>query len=142
MLGQQRWSQKSVPAGVGGDATRMIGGCLEEGTSLLSFHRTAAGGGEPEHSTREDQGPQSFSGGIFWQCPALGASALSACCLGLGAHCSHLRSGQGNGICFRGLREWEPGMIHGNCLHHLAVMVFLVFVICYCCCLKTCFLSG
>lgn len=143
MLGQQRWSQTSVPAGVGGDATRTVGGCLGEGTSLLSFSRRAAAGGEPLHSTREDQGPQGFSGGIFWQYPALGASGVSAYCLGPGAHCSHLQSGQGNGICFRGLKEWEPGMIHVNCSHHHAAMVFLVFVICCCCCcLRTCFLSG
>lgn len=34
-------------------------------------------------------------------------------------------------------------LIHVNCSHHLAAMVFLVFVICCCCCcLRTCFLSG
>lgn len=56
--GAAEMESEVFPARVGGDATRMIGGCLEEGTSLLSFHRTAAGGGEPVHSTREDQGPQ------------------------------------------------------------------------------------
>lgn len=35
MLGQWKGSRKPVPTGVGGDGTRVVGGCLEEGTDIL-----------------------------------------------------------------------------------------------------------